>query len=181
MSGRDQIAEQAAAAAEGRSGAELLRPLMETPAVSPKHVTPATGVVIGELLGMSDGGHTPLVIYPGQPGTAAVVARTVVDLHGPHIGKQVVLMFDGGDIGRPIVMGVLRESEGWPLAEQPAQVEADVDGERLIIGAKEQIVLRCGKASITLTRAGKVLIQGSYVLSRSSGANRIKGGSVQLN
>jgi hypothetical protein len=42
-------------------------------------------------------------------------------------------------------------------------------------------VLQCGKASITLTKAGKVLIQGSYVSSRSTGVNRVKGGSVQLN
>ena len=181
MSGRDQIAEQAAAAAGEQSGAELLRPLMESRTGATHQASPAFGVVIGELLGMTNEGRTPLVIFPGQRGTAAVVARTVVDLHGPHMGKHVVLMFDGGDIDKPIVMGVLRESEGWPLAELPAQVEADVDGERLIISAKEQLVLRCGKASITLTKAGKVLIQGSYLLSRSSGVNRIKGGSVQLN
>jgi hypothetical protein len=42
-------------------------------------------------------------------------------------------------------------------------------------------VLRCGQASVTLTKAGKVLIRGTYVSSRSSGVNRIKGGSVQLN
>ena len=70
---------------------------------------------------------------------------------------------------------------GWPLAEAPAQVEVDADGERMIVSAKEQLVLRCGKASITLTKAGKVLIQGSYVSSRSTGVNRVKGGSVQLN
>jgi uncharacterized protein (DUF2345 family) len=67
------------------------------------------------------------------------------------------------------------------LPSQAGQVEVDSDGQRLIVSAKEQIVLRCGKASITLTKAGKVLIDGTYVLSRSSGANRIKGGSVQLN
>jgi hypothetical protein len=60
-------------------------------------------------------------------------------------------------------------------------VEVDTDGERLLVTAKEQLVLRCGKATITLTKAGKVLIQGTYVSSRSSGVNRIKGGSVQLN
>ena len=42
-------------------------------------------------------------------------------------------------------------------------------------------MLRCGKASITLTREGKVLIKGAYLSSRSSGVNRIKGGSVQIN
>ena len=47
--------------------------------------------------------------------------------------------------------------------------------------AESEIVLRCGEASITLTRAGKVLIRGTYLLSRSSGVNRIKGGSVQIN
>ena len=44
-----------------------------------------------------------------------------------------------------------------------------------------EIVLRCGEASITLTRAGKVLIRGTYILTRSSGANRVKGAAVEIN
>ena len=47
--------------------------------------------------------------------------------------------------------------------------------------AQREIVLRCGKASITLTRAGKVLIRGEYIFSRSTGVNKLKGGSIQLN
>jgi len=94
---------------------------------------------------------------------------------------RVALMFDGGDRDRPIVIGVLRGQAAWPLEAQLAQVEVDADGQRMVVSAKEQIVLRCGRASITLTKAGKVLIEGSYVLSRSTGVNRIKGGSVQLN
>jgi len=78
-------------------------------------------------------------------------------------------------------MGCVRAESAWPLPDRPGHVEVDADGERLVVTAKEQIVLRCGKASITLTKAGKVLIQGAYVSSRSSGVNRIKGGSVQLN
>lgn len=140
-----------------------------------------SGVVIGELIGMAEEGRIPLVLYPGQPGNAALAAQTIVDLHGAHIGRRVVLTFDNGDPLRPIVMGWLREGDGLPVAEQPGQVEMDIDGERLIVSAKEQVVMRCGKASITLTKAGKVLIQGTYVLSRSSGVNRIKGGSVQVN
>jgi hypothetical protein len=138
------------------------------------------GVLTGVLIGFKNDGAVPLVIFPGQPQTAAVPARTTVDLHGAHIGRQVVLMFDGGDPMRPIVLGSIR-GEATALEEQPGQVEVDVDGERLLISAKEQLVLRCGKASITLTKAGKVLIQGAYVSSRSTGVNRIKGGSVQLN
>lgn len=181
MSGRDLTASEAGALVEGQTGADLLRPLVETPPARLPHAALPGAVVIGELIGMKDEGRTPLVLFPGQHGSAALAARTVVDLHGPHIGSKVVLMFEGADLDRPIVMGVLREDEGWPLADRPGQVEVDIDGERLIVSAREQLVLRCGKASITLTKAGKVLIQGSYVLSRSSGVNRIKGGSVQLN
>ena len=168
------------------SARELEQLLATTLTLVDEPIRPATprkihGVVIGELIGMADEGRTPLVLYPGQPGSAALAAQTTVDLHGAHIGRRVVLMFDNGDPLSPIVMGWLRQGEGLPLTEQPGQVEVDADGERLIVSAKEQVVIRCGKASITLTKAGKVLIQGAYVLSRSSGVNRVKGGSVQLN
>lgn len=138
-------------------------------------------VVVGELIAIVDEGRTPLVRYADQPGSAALRARTVVDLQGLHIGHAVTLMFENGDAARPIVMGLIRQPEGWPLAQAPAQVEVDADGARMVVTAQEQLVLRCGQASITLTRAGKVLIQGNYLSSRSAGVIRIKGGSVQLN
>lgn len=140
-----------------------------------------SGVVVGELVAMIDDGRTPLIVYPGQLGSAAIAARSVVDLHGAHVGKPVVLVFEGGDGAKPIVLGVLRALEAWPLEQRPAQVEVDADGERLMVTARDELVLRCGKASITLTKAGKVLIDGSYVSSRSSGVSRIKGGSVHIN
>jgi hypothetical protein len=139
------------------------------------------GVVTGDLIGFKDEGRTPLVIYPNQPGAAALAAGAILDLHGPHIGCKVVLMFENGDPSRPIIMGLLRNPKAWPLAEAPGQVEVDADGERLLLNAKQQLVLKCGKASITLTKAGKILIRGTYVSNRSSGVMRIKGGSVQLN
>ena len=139
------------------------------------------GAVTGTLIGFEDAVEAPLVLYAGQAGTAAICAGSTIDLHGAHIGRQVVLMFEDGDPGRPIIMGLLRHPQGSPLPEQPGQVEIDADGERLIVSAKEQLVLRCGKASITLTKAGKVLILGAYVSNRSSGVMRIRGGSVQIN
>lgn len=56
-----------------------------------------------------------------------------------------------------------------------------VDGKRVVLEGQEEVVLRCGEASITLTRNGKIAIRGKYLLSRSSGVNRILGGSVQVN
>lgn len=167
---------------EQQSGADLLRPLVEAQPAKVAQPVANNGVAIGELIAIANEGRTPMVLYVGQPGTAAVAARTTIDLHGPHIGRKVVLMFEVGDTAKPIVMGLLRDNdEGWPLVEKPGEVQVDADGQRLIVSAKEQVVLQCGKASITLTKAGKVLIQGTYVLSRSSGVNRVKGGSIQLN
>jgi hypothetical protein len=139
------------------------------------------GIVVGELIGMTDDGRTPLVVYPGQAGSSAIAARSVLDLHGAHIGGRVVLLFEDADPAKPIIMGVLRDGQSSALAQRPGHVEVDSDGERMIVSAKAQLVLRCGKASITLTKAGKVLIEGAYITSRSTGVNRIKGGSIQLN
>jgi uncharacterized protein DUF6484 len=144
-------------------------------------VSRVAGAVVGVLIGFQDDGRTPLVIFPGQAGDAATPARTAQDLYRAHIGRDVVLVFENADPRRPIIVGCTRRADGWGLGERPAQVEVDVDGERMIVSAREELVLQCGKASITLTKAGKVLIHGTYVSNRSSGVVRIKGGSVQLN
>ncbi len=133
------------------------------------------GVVIGVLMGFAADG-APLVVYAGNPAEAAAPARTTVVLAPDDVGREVALLFEGGDPARPLVLGRLVRPEATP-----ALVVRDGVEEVLQLTAEREIVLRCGKASITLTRAGKVLIRGEYISSRSSGAHRIKGGSVQLN
>jgi len=132
---------------------------------------------VAELVAVSEDGATAMVFDPAQPGEPARAARTLVDLHAGHVGAQVALMFEAGSATRPIIIGMLRGS----VAERPRALEVEADGERLTVSAQQQLVLRCGKASITLTKAGKVLIEGSHVSSRATGVNRIKGGSVQVN
>jgi hypothetical protein len=161
----------------GRALDELLAAPVEVRELSPR----IDGVVIGQLVAITDDGTAPLVTYPGQAGTAALRARAVLDVHGEHIGREVVLTFENADPARPVILGCLHDPSARSLPDRPGQVEMDVDGQRLVVTAKEQLVLRCGKASITLTKAGKVLIEGGYISSRSSGVNRVKGGSVQLN
>jgi hypothetical protein len=68
-----------------------------------------------------------------------------------------------------------------PEPQEPQVIEADVDGRRVRIVAREQIVLECGEASITLHRNGRIVIKGTYVETSSEGTNRIKGGQVRIN
>jgi Domain of unknown function (DUF6484) len=138
------------------------------------------GIVVGELLGLRERGRVALVTYAGRLGQAAVAARSVIELHSAQIGHQVALAFENGDPANPLIIGVLT-SEGWPLEDRPEHVEIEADGARLIVSAREQLTLRCGAASITLTREGEVTIKGTRLSSQSSGVNRIKGGSVELN
>jgi|GEM_PF-1440576 len=53
--------------------------------------------------------------------------------------------------------------------------------EELVLEAKQQITLRCGKSSITLYPNGKIALRGEYILSDAEGLNRIVGGQVELN
>ncbi|HVK99213.1 MAG TPA: DUF6484 domain-containing protein [Dongiaceae bacterium] len=150
---------------------------LENPQQAPLR-SPVYGVVVGQFMGLNSQ-REPLVVFPGQEGAVASVARTIVCLSAVALGIEVLLQFDQGDIDKPIILGVMQDPAA--ATQDIAGHQLEVDGQRLQIQAKEQLVLRCGAASITLTKAGKVLIKGTYVSSHSSGAHRIRGGSVQIN
>lgn len=136
------------------------------------------GVAIGLVMDFDTDGR-PLVVFADNPDDTAIPARATVPLSRDDLGCEVALMFEAGNPERPIVIGrMLRPAEPAP---ERAEVEIDGKPESLDLTAQKKIVLRCGKASITLTAEGKVLIKGAYVSSRSTGANRIKGGSVHIN
>ena len=131
------------------------------------------GVLIGTLVGFDEHG-APLVQARELAREGGVAARSVVPLGEEHVGREVALMCEGGDRARPLVMGLLHR-------RRANVAQAEVDGERVEVAAEREIVLRCGDASITLTRDGKVLIKGVYVLTRAQTVNRIQGGSVKIN
>jgi Domain of unknown function (DUF6484) len=150
-------------------------------AVTPLFPAPAT--IVGRLVGFTAAG-VPLVALPGGANSEPLAADTTVALTPGQIGSQVVLCFAGGDQRQSIILGclvapVVPQTEATAAAATKPVYE--LNDRRLEFTAQDEIVLRCGKASITLTQAGKVLIRGEYLLSRSAGVNRIKGGSVQIN
>jgi len=174
-----------------------------------KSATPITDILPGEIIiavftGLNEQGK-PLVNFAYNTSAHPIVAISSVVLDQKQKNRQVALMFEEGNVEKPIIMGVIHNQlddilESFEFtAEDNAQeantredIESDnkppiisedayLDGKRVVLEGKEEIVLKCGDASITLTKAGKILIRGKYLLNRSTGVNRIMGGSVQVN
>ena len=149
------------------------------------------GVRVGKIITVDEGGQA-VVDFPGNT-QGPISARFTNSIKPGMLQKavsadrDVLLVFENNDPELPIIIDTLYSlvdeiTESSTIAletERPKNVL--IDGKRVTFDAREEIVLRCGKASITLTKAGKILIRGAYLLNRSSGVNRIKGGSVQIN
>ena len=149
----------------------------------PELVSPAASTfVTARLQGFAIDDAPVLAELPDLPGEL-INARTAVALRQEQVGATVIVVFEGGDVRRPIVLGVLQDTVPRRSIATVGTLGVTVyaDDQRHEIVAEREIVLRCGEASITLTRAGKVLIKGNYILSRSSGHNKIKGAAVDIN
>jgi hypothetical protein len=75
-----------------------------------------------------------------------------------------------------IILGRIGSSHD---AEDVAPSESVVD--EMVIEAKESLTLKVGDGSITIRKDGRILIKGKDLVSHASRANRIRGGSVQIN
>ncbi|MFA7060615.1 MAG: DUF6484 domain-containing protein [Pedobacter sp.] len=148
------------------------------------------GIRVGKIVRINEEGKV-LVTFAGSLDSEieARATRTLMQSlrTSDPVHREVLLVFENNNLGLPIIIDTMHsllddvaEATAVALeAEKPEDVL--IDGKRITFDAQEEIELRCGKSSITLTKAGKVLIRGAYLLSRSSGTNRIKGGSVQIN
>lgn len=156
---------------DGTFAALSARPLRGSPVPAVSHASTMARL---EAFDIDD---RPLVTTPLCPGER-LTARSTVALRQDMLGSEVVLAFPDGDVRRPVILGVVHTTAP---AAPPAALSLQVDDERVVLQAEREIVLRCGEASITLTRAGKVIISGHYVVSRSTGYNKIKGAAVDIN
>jgi hypothetical protein len=132
------------------------------------------GVVIGILIGFDAG--LPLVVFPGNLQETAISARSLTDLNSAMIGTEVALLFQEGDPGKPLIVGRIVD----PMRRAPVP-QVVRDGQRVTITGDERIELRCGKATIIMEKDGRITIRGTYLTSHASAANRIRGGSINLN
>src|SRR2546423_14981511 len=175
MSERDQVETGVFEDPATCEAAQLLSPLMQE-SIGTLAVAAGSGLLIGRLLALVDSGRTPLVVYPDQRIEGALRARSVVDLHSAHVGQDVVLGFERQDPARPIILGVVQGQPRWPLTETPGQVTVEADGQRMVVIAERELVLRCGKASVSLRNDGRVEIRGESILTQATTANRLRGG-----
>jgi hypothetical protein len=189
------------------AGSELLAELLEASGVA--ETAPPQAVLrnrVGKLVAWATG-RAPRVDFEGNE-LGPLAARSTIPLDPTTIlaaiadERGVLLTFEDGKPHAPIITGLLQpigdldeapelwqdeaetsegESEGEAEGESIGLSEARVDGKRVEIEAADEIVLRCGEASIVLRRNGRVIIRGTYVETRSRGVNRIKGGSVEIN
>ena len=158
-------------------------------------------IVIGVLEGLDEQGNVRVNFAENMSDTSLVAISTVA-INQQQAGQQVALLFAEGNIEKPVIMGLIhnplnqmienfeiipdRESSEQDSPTENTETEKTiedvcVDGKHVMIEAEEEIIFKCGEASITLTKAGKILIRGKYLLNRSTGVNRIMGGSVQIN
>lgn len=152
------------------SADDAMNALLELVTAPPSAPTKIDGVVVGRLVALMP---ERLVLLNGAPEPRR--ARAMPALSEGHVGRDVAVMFEEGDPARPVILGVME------VRELPAGVALSDDGSTLHINAPTRIVLRCGEASITLTQEGKILLDGAYVSSKSTGVQRIVGASVEIN
>lgn len=140
----------------------------------------ASGPIVGTVIAVSAAGELS-VDFPSSP-HGAIKARFVTSALPLAGGDTVLIAFQDGDVERPLIVGRIADTLlAVEIRNNELPMQVRLDRERMTLEARDEIVLRCGKGSITLLANGKVIIKGTEVISRSSGANKIKGALVNIN
>lgn len=158
-------------------------------ASSPVAPVSAHAMQLGTLIGVDEQAR-PLVIVGDAAGGHPVAARSTVARPSDWdeaSALPVLLMLEEGDPRRPIIVGLVHDAFAATPPIQPLldlalrPTSTSLDGKRLQFEASEEVVLKCGKGSITLQANGRVVIKGTELVSRASGSNKIRGALVNIN
>jgi Domain of unknown function (DUF6484) len=141
-------------------------------------VTAMPGPIFGRIAKRTPQGFT--VDFPGNPNEPALARSTVAfgelaRAYEAEAHPEVLLLFEANSPARPVIVGLAAP----PIAPEAPAV-AVLDGRRVVLEGKDEVILKCGKAVIVMRRNGRIVVRGTYIETDSAGVNRIKGGSVQL-
>ena len=164
--------------------------------ISTNPVFAAPSTKLGALLAPS----VPGVLVVEYEGSGPIPARSTVAFDQSTITRAIttrqpaLLAFENGDPRLPIIVGLVqprirtRCAVPGPAGTRPlhrsrrgCRWKLNFDGDRVVVEGKEEVTLKCGAASITLRRDGKVILRGAYVETTAKGVNRIRGSSVKIN
>jgi hypothetical protein len=166
--------------------------------VSPLETDHAESLRPGRILAYL-GDHRAIVECGGL---APVMARCLGTLDSNALadaasrGARILFVTAHGDPNSPIVTGFADDTDPTTPDQTPREpafpgqarsndntVEIKIDGEpkQLHIAANDELVLQCGRASITMLRNGQIFIEGTYIETYASETNRIKGAQVRIN
>lgn len=153
--------------------------MSRAPADTPAVLATTLGVTphVAKLVSVEANGEVRVEV----PGHGIAVARllTVVSreaLAHAVSGRELLVLCDGGDAARPIVVGLLEA----PLADLLDGPESQGTHD-LVLRAEGSITLACGDASLTLHADGRVVTRGVNVVSVASEQQRIQGAIVRIN
>jgi hypothetical protein len=161
---------------QGTLSLSLLEAMLQDPR-RPVSSRPVPGLIIGWIEAIEESG----LIRVSAPnlGDGCIASRCLCPIGPEQIGAQCAIMFEQGDVERPVIMGLLQHTV-LPITTAGAS-SISQDAETFQITAAREIVLHCGKASLRLTQDGRIELRGTTLVSHASGLNRIRGGSIKLN
>lgn len=162
------------------------QPTLVTESDVPTWTHASAEAVTGHLTGIDDEGR--LLFRPegsmGEP-IAVAIGMPVADgtlVKAARQQSRALVVRTGDTPARWVLVGLVRERlSTQAVTARPGQLEVAMDGETLRLTAERDIVLKCGEASLTLRKDGKIVMSGTNVLTASRGPNRIKGASIALN
>lgn len=123
-----------------------------------------------------DGSRSPLPVTIGVSLSDAALVKAA------RSGARALVLRASGAADRWVLVALLRERVSASARDaEPGKLELTVDGETVRIEADQQLELRCGRSKLLLRRDGRVVLSGSYVISKSTGPNKLKGATIALN
>jgi hypothetical protein len=175
--------------------ADPLQQLLAQPRESSRTVntTPdAAAIVIGKIHSVSEQPRAAITVSwrtgPEHAPQQVLAASSLVAVTTKDIGRSVALSFPS-NATQALVLGFVWDAQSHPeptsksSKEHRNEIALEMDGEQvdLELHAERSLSLHCGKASITLTADGQILLKGAYISSHSTGTQRIKGAAVRIN
>jgi hypothetical protein len=145
---------------------------------APEETTmPSGALTVGRVIAMT--GDGVLVAVGERRPRLYRLRHSAIRLAREDLGKQVVLQqsvsFDGGGETEWFLLGRLSAAP-WEQDGEPSP-----GSEALELGLDRDLILRVGRATLTLTMAGTIALEGEYVVPDAAGTNRIRGATVEIN